>query len=590
MLSLMKILSGVPASQGIVAGKAFIYLEGAIPEPPRYQIEKNQVETEWKRFHNAVETVINEAEALFTDALQEMHQNQADILATHIAMLQDIEFTEQIRARVEKTFMNIESVLLDVSQEFTQKLIISPDTALQERASDISDITKRLLHSLMSIEQDTLSTISEDVILVAHDLLPSEIMVMNRKRVKGIATDLGSKTSHTAILAQSLGIPAVLGLSCATKEISAGDTLIIQGNSGEVIINPISSYITQMQQDIGTYQKRLDALQELRELPTVTLDGRLVSLRANIELPYEVEQAISHGAEGIGLFRSEFLFIDPSLSTDEEAQYQVYRQVAATMGDLPVTIRTIDIGGDKALPTLQAMDEKNPLLGWRAIRFSLSRPDIFKAQLRAILRASVSKNLQIMFPMISGIEELIQAKAIFEEAKEECRAKNQPFAEDIQLGIMVEIPSAAITADILAKESDFFSIGTNDLMQYTLAVDRNNENVNYLAQPFHPAILRTLRTVFSAAQEQGIPVALCGELARMPRAVPLLLGMGLNEFSMTPVSIPLVKRIIRSLNYEDCKRLAAQALECTSYIQVGDLLDQWMIAQQLNGAATDGYY
>jgi phosphotransferase system enzyme I (PtsI) len=406
--------------------------------------------------------------------------------------------------------------------------------------------------------------------------MPSEVLAMNKDRVKGILMDMGGRTSHTAILARAFGVPAVLGLSTVTREITTGDILVVDGGAGQVIINPSKNVLLKYQDAIKQYQRKRDKLLSEVDLPAETKDGCRVILKANIEVPEEAGQALRYGAEGIGLYRSEFLFLTPGLAAEEERQYQAYSSVLKAMDGLPVTIRTLDVGGDKVSPNIQSADDKNPLLGWRAIRMCLALPDLFKTQLRAILRASIYGNVQIMFPMISGIEELEQALALLEEAKGECRQRKQRFAKNIAVGTMIEIPSAAMTADILAEKSDFFSVGTNDLLQYTLAVDRGNERVSYLAQPFHPAMLRLLKRTIDAAHNRGIRAAMCGELAGTPAATAILLGMGLDEFSMTAASIPLVKRIIRGITMENCRTLAEKVLADSSYKQTNALVNAWM--------------
>ncbi|MDR3333545.1 MAG: phosphoenolpyruvate--protein phosphotransferase [Treponema sp.] len=572
----MKILTGIPVSPGIAIEQVFLYLEEDFSELPRYSIRKNQVEAEWKRLMTATADAVEEVRALYDQASREMSKEQADIFGAHLMMLEDTAFQDQMKERLQTTLQNIEWVVWSISHELVQKLMGAPDPYLRERAVDISDVSRRLLNRLLSITRVSLANLSQDVILVAHDLLPSDVLVMNKNRVKGIAMDMGSRTCHTAILARAFEIPAVLGLSAITKEINDSEKLIVNGGSGEVTINPDKAARVQYEGAVLQYRKKEDEFLALRDLPAETLDGHRVILKANIEIPEEVEHLARYGAEGIGLYRSEFLLLTSGQATEEERQYRAYRQVLEAAGNLPVTIRTVDSGGDKLLPEFQSPDEKNPLLGWRAIRFSLARPELFKAQLRAILRSGVHGNVQIMFPMISGIEELEQARALLEDAKVECRQKGQPYAEAIEVGTMIEIPSAAMTADILATKSDFFSIGTNDLIQYSLAVDRGNERVGYLAQPTHPGVLRFIKKTIDAAHKQGIPVAMCGELAGDPAVTALLLGLRLDEFSMTASAIPLVKRIIRGVDLESCRTLAAKALECTSYRHVITLMEAWM--------------
>ncbi|MDR0378092.1 MAG: phosphoenolpyruvate--protein phosphotransferase [Spirochaetaceae bacterium] len=578
-------LTGISVSAGIVIGKAFLYLGGELPDIPQYAIKKNQIKSEWSRFQNAVRDALGEVQALHDLAKAEMTENQADIFAAHRMMLEDSDFHDQIKSRLESRLENIEHVVREISHEMTEKLAALPDAYLRERAVDITDVSNRIINALLSTKQSLTVSIKEDVILVAHDLLPSELLALDRKHVKGIVMDMGSRTSHTAILAQAFNIPAVLGLSSATTKIAAGDTLVIDGPSGQVIINPSANDMAGYTKAAGRYRRTAAESLTMGELPAETRDGYRVRLKANIETPEDAERALRYGAEGVGLYRSEFFFLTggqlaggqsaEDRTADEERQYQAYSRVFSVMGEKPVTIRTLDAGGDKLLPGLQAGDEKNPLLGWRAIRFCLAMPELFKTQLRAILRAGVHGNGRIMFPLISGIEELEQALALLEEAKAECRSRGQPYADTIEAGIMIELPSAAMTADILARRAAFFSIGTNDLIQYSLAADRGNEKVNYLAQWSHPAVLRFLRGIIDAAHEAKLTAAMCGELAGVPQAAALLTGLGLDEFSMTASSIPLIKRVIRGTTLADCRELARQALDCVSYKDVTALLESW---------------
>jgi phosphotransferase system enzyme I (PtsI) len=572
----MKKLNGISASPGIVIGKFFFYQGNEFHDIPRYAVGKTQVDSEWRRFLTAVEAAMEDVRALYDKAVLETSKEKANIFQAHLMMLEDMEFQNQIKERLEADRENIEWIVWDISREIVSKMLSSPDAYLRERAVDIADVSHRLMHKLLGIKEFSLADLTEDVILVAHDLLPSEVLTMNKDRVKGILTDMGGPTSHTAILARAFGIPAVLGLSAVTREVNAGDILVVDGNAGQVIINPNKNALVKYQEAIKQYQRKRDKLLSSVDLPAETTDGHRVSLKANIEIPEEVEQVLRHGAEGIGLYRSEFLYLTPGQAAEEEWQYQAYSRVLKAMGDLPVTIRTLDVGGDKVSPNIQSSSDKNPLLGWRAIRMCLAMPDIFKTQLRAILRASVHGNVKIMFPMISGVEELEQALLLLEEVKAECLQKKQRFSKTIEVGTMIEIPSAALTADVLACKSDFFSLGTNDLLQYTLAVDRGNEKVSYLAQPFHPAMLRILKLTIDAAHARGIKAAMCGELAGVPLVTPVLLGLGLDEFSMAASAIPMVKQIIRGITMEDCRILAEKAMLSTSYKQTDALVNAWM--------------
>jgi phosphotransferase system enzyme I (PtsI) len=571
----MEQLSGIPASAGIVTGEAFLYLEHELPEIRRYAILPEAVASEWERFLDAKEKASAEIAALLAGAAG-VGREQAAIFEAQMLMAQDPDMHRQVRERLEGGLENVEWTLWSISQNLSRKLFNSADPYLRERASDIIDVSRRIIDALLSIKRFSLADLEKDVILVVHDLLPTDALAMKKAHVKGIVMDSGSRTSHVAILARAFGIPAVLGLSNATHLVKNEDSLIVDGTEGWVLVNPDRESLRRFTRMGDEFRRAAGELLGQRDLPAVTLDGRKITLKANIEIPEEAEGALDFGAEGIGLYRSEFLFLSPGHPAEEQEQFLAYRRVLQAMDGKPVTIRTLDLGGDKILPDLQGGNEKNPLLGWRATRFCLSLPELFKTQLRALLRASVEGNLRIMFPMISGIGEFVDVLALLETAKAECREQGLPFNEEMPVGVMIEVPSAALTADILAQAADFFSIGTNDLLQYTMAVDRGNEKVSYLAQPLHPAVLRSIRMTIDGAHSRGIPAALCGELAGDPLAAPALLGLGLDEFSMTASSIPLVKKIIRSVSMKDCEALAASLLAAPSHHMVTALLEDWL--------------
>ncbi|MDR0450357.1 MAG: phosphoenolpyruvate--protein phosphotransferase [Treponema sp.] len=572
----MKKLTGIPASPGISVGKALLFLESEYPDIPRFSIPKRRADEELKRLDKAINEAMAELSLIHDRAIREMSREQADIFAAHLLMLDDPDFRNQLKTRFNETRLNMEWVVWDVVRELTQKMMASSEPLFRERSADINDISRRILSHLLCVKRVSLAELDRDVIVVAHDILPSEILTMNRSRVKALLADEGGRTSHLAILARAFGIPAVLGLAAATKEISSEDTLMVNGETGEVFVNPAKRELEGFKEEGLRYNKRLKESLSCKSFPAETRDGVRITLNANIEIPEEAEQVLNYGAEGIGLYRSEFLFLTPGQTAAEERQYQAYTKVLKALEGRLVTIRTVDIGGDKILPDFRAADEKNPLLGWRAIRFSLALPELFKTQLRAILRSSVNGNVRILFPLISGVEELEQARGFLEEAKAECRAKGQAYAEHIEVGAMIEVPSAAITADILAERADFFSIGTNDLIQYSLAVDRGNERVNYLARSTHPAVLRLLKNVIDVARRKGIKVAMCGEMAGDPGCTALLLGLGLDEFSMTAQAIPQIKRIVRELSVNDCRKLAEEALRGSSWKQNAALVESWM--------------
>lgn len=559
----MRELEGISASPGIAIGTVFLYLDAA-PSVPRYEIDNEQVTTEMQRLHNAVEKAETELQRLKEQREEEHDDETLKFLDSHLLMLKDPSLFENVEQKLHELEMNVEWVLYRVTQDLTGKLSASGDEYLRERTADLNDVSKRLLDHLMYRDRISLADLQQEVILVTHDLMPSDALAMNSRMVKGIAMDAGGKTSHTAILARSFEIPAVLGLSEVTRSVTSGEQIIIDGNRGRIITQPDQKAVQRYLRVQSEWRQHEVQLMGLNELRAETRDGKLIQLKANIEVPEEVDAVLSHGADGVGLYRSEFLFLRPGGLPTEDEQYEAYTHVLEAMNGAPVTIRTLDVGGDKISPDLRETKEKNPILGWRAIRYCLANPDLFKTQLRALLRSSVKGALRIMFPMISGLEELYAAYEVLEEVKEELRTEEIPFSEEVPVGIMIEVPSAALTADILTHKADFFSIGTNDLIQYTIAVDRGNENIAYLYRPFHPGVLRLLKSVIDAAHTGGIPVAMCGEMAGDPDATVVLLGLGLDEFSMGAVGIPEVKRIIRSVSLSEAEEVVGNILEMRS--------------------------
>jgi phosphotransferase system enzyme I (PtsI) len=570
-------LSGIPASKGVAIGKALLYLEDALPEIPCYNIKKSQVNGEWKRFLSA--------KAEITDRIREklsgmpvrdkngQRDEQRDILEAQLFMFEDVDFHEKARNELEDKLLNIEQIVWNVSQEIIQKLSLLPGAGFKERIADVSGMAQELLHRLLAVKQFSLADLDEEVIVAARDLLPSQALAMNRDFVKAIVTDAGSNISHTAIIARASEIPAVMGLSAASIQIKSGDTLIVDGGEGVVFIDPDEETLDRYQQLIKESRARVKQAKSLNGYSAETRDGRHITLKVNMETPSELKKALAYGAEGVGLYRSEFLFLAEGTAADEESQYMAYSGMLKAARGLPVTIRTLDAGGDKIIPDLfQSSGEKNPLLGWRSIRFSLSMPDIFKTQLRAVLRASVHGNVRVMFPLISGIAELKQALKIWEEAKAECTDRKQAYKEDIPVGIMIEVPSAALVAGKLIKKADFFSIGTNDLIQYTLGVDRGNERVSYLAEPKHPAILHLIKMTIDAAHKHGKQAAMCGEMAGDAKLTRLLIGLGLDEFSMNSAALSDVKQIIRESSFAECQKLARRALRLAGAEEVSALL------------------
>jgi phosphotransferase system enzyme I (PtsI) len=564
-------LNGIPASPGIAVAPVFLFAIEDAQAVPLRRIAVSEVAAEWERFRAAVEKAKQEVTVLRDKAMAEAGEEQAAIFESHLLMIDDPDIRERMERSLGSSLVNVERVLMDIERELVEKLDKAEDASLRERVTDIKDVSRRILGHLLEREGPSLAGISEDVVLVARDLLPSDMISMNRARVKAVITEAGGRTSHVAILARAFEIPAVLGVAGALSRLRDAKIVSVDGDRGLVVADPDEAALSLAAVARDEAAAHLLELAALRDLPAVTSDGVRVLVKANIEVPEEAEAVLAHGADGIGLFRSEFLFLGGHVP-DEEEQLRAYRSVIEAMKGKPVTIRTLDIGGDKVLPELGAQDEKNPLLGWRAIRFCLSREDIFKIQLRAMLRAAVYGELRIMFPMIATGDELDRALVLVDEARAECLAKGQKVATELPVGIMIEIPGAAMTSDILARKADFFSIGTNDLIQYTMAVDRGNEKVAYLHEPYHPAVLRLVARTIENGKAAGIPVGMCGEMAADPASAVVLLGLGLEEFSMSSAAVPAVKRAIRSTSLEEAKAVAAAAMALSSSSEVAAYL------------------
>lgn len=563
----MNIIKGIPASPGIAAGEAFVlHEEEAII--PRYSIARNEVSAEWERFLKALTAARNDISSIRDKTSRDMGDDHAAIFDAHLLMLEDPEMLSALEESLGQYLYNIEWILHKYSQKIIGQIEGLNDPILQERSVDVHDITQRLLSHLMHRERSTVPEPGNDIILVSKNLLPSEFISMDKSRIKGMAMLVGGKTSHTAILARAFEIPAVLGIGNILKSIKTGQSIILDGDAGTVFLNPDKSEIARARKAIKKKEKREELFVRDAHLPATTQDGFSVKLKANLEVPEEALNALKHGAQGVGLFRSEFLFLTPGRPPDEETQYLAYRRVVEAMEGRPVTIRTLDVGGDKILPSFVMDEEVNPLLGWRAIRYCLFDKEMFLTQLRAILRASAHGDLRIMFPMISGVGELEATLEVLEAARESLASEGKKIAESIPVGIMIEVPGAAMTADIMAKRVDFMSIGTNDLIQYSLAVDRGNERVAYLYEPFHPAVLRFIKLAIDAGKKAGIPVAMCGEMASDLYALPVLLGLGLDEFSMSAIAIPEIKALIRSLTMDEARKLTEKVMLMESHSDV----------------------
>ena len=571
----MEEFEGISASPGIAIGPAFYYVDDT-PTIPRYSIESHQIDSEMERYFDAISKAKDEIESLKRQSHDEIGEEHVRFLDTHVLMLQDPEFTQNMEEKLNGHKRNVEWVFYRQITDMMGKLAESSDDYLRERTVDIEDVSRRVLNHLVNRERVSLADLDRESILITHDLLPSDAIAMDKRMVKGIAMDAGGKTSHTAILARAFEIPAVLGLSNVSEAARAGAEIIVDGNRGKVIVEPDAETRERYQAMRDEWHRHEVQMLKLNDLPAETRDGKLIALKANIEIPEEVDSVSGHGADGVGLFRSEFLFLQPGKLPSEDEQVEAYSHVLRAMGSKPVTIRTLDVGGDKVVPEFKDFSERNPILGWRAIRFCLSHTDVFKTQLRALLRSSVEGTLQIMFPMISGIEELNAACEVLEEVKDELRRAGIAFDEDVPVGIMIEVPSAAMTADLLARKVSFFSIGTNDLIQYTIAVDRGNERIAYLYEPFHPGVLRLIKLIIESGHDHGIPVGMCGEMAGDPTAAVILLGLGLDEFSMGSVGIPEVKQIVRAVSMGEAEDIVGDVLEMRSYVEIENYMRKLM--------------
>ncbi|PRS30104.1 phosphoenolpyruvate--protein phosphotransferase [Bacillus pumilus] len=565
----MQQLKGIGASAGVAIAKAYRLEE---PDLTVHQKDINDPETEVKRFEEAIHVSKQELEAIKEHALKELGQDKADIFSAHLLVLSDPELLNPVKDKINSDKVNAEFALKETATMFVTMFEAMDNEYMKERAADIRDVTKRVTGHLLGVDIPNPSMISEEVVIIAEDLTPSDTAQLNRQFVKGFATDIGGRTSHSAIMARSMEIPAVVGTKEATKTVKNNDLIIVDGISGDVIIQPSEDEVKAYQKKHEDYLAKKVEWAKLVDQPTVTKDGVHVELAANIGTPEDVKGVLENGGEAVGLYRTEFLYMGRDQLPTEEEQFDAYKTVLEKMEGKAVVVRTLDIGGDKELPYLQLPKEMNPFLGFRAIRLCLEEQEIFRTQLRALLRASTYGNLKIMFPMIATLSEFREAKAILLEEKEALVAAGTDVSDSIEIGIMVEIPSTAVIADQFAKEVDFFSIGTNDLIQYTMAADRMNERVSYLYQPYNPAILRLITLVIEAAHKEGKWVGMCGEMAGDEIAIPLLLGLGLDEFSMSATSILPARTQLSKLSKAEAASFKEHILSLSTTEEVVDFV------------------
>jgi phosphotransferase system enzyme I (PtsI) len=561
------ILAGIPASPGIAMGEVHL-LDRELLQIKEEKLKPEEVEPEIRRFKRALETTKEELLQIKEKVEKSMEPTQAKIFDAHIEILKDDHINQQVIQEISESMTNAEFVYKKTAEETIKAISSAEGKYMRERAYDIEAVSNRLLYNLLGIKHLTTAPLLSPAILVARSLSPGDVVHMRKDKVLGFAADSGGGTSHVALLAKALGIPAVLGLKNAFNKVKEKQNLILDGDRGILILSPDQETLKEYESKRKNILDKKKRLLELKTLPSETLDHRKIQLQANIELPEDVDSALNYGAEGIGVYRTEYLYLTESTFPSEEEQYRAYRKVLEKMSPNPVVIRTYDLGGDKFRHDLGESYEANPFLGWRAIRACLDLPLIFKNQLKAMLRASGFGNLKIMFPMISGVEELKRAKKILNEVKEELKSQKIAFDENVEVGIMMEIPSACLVADSLAQECDFFSIGTNDLIQYSLAVDRGNARVANLYETYHPAILKLIKQTIDSAHKNKIWVGLCGEMAADPFATVLLIGMGVDELSTSPMAIPQIKKIISSISYKEAKELADKVLGLTKIEQI----------------------
>lgn len=563
------IIKGIAASDGVAIAKAYLLVE---PDLSFSNEKTDQPEAEVQKFNEALNNSKIELTKIRNHAEEQLGADKAAIFDAHLLVLDDPELIQPIEEKIKNESASAPQALTEVTQNFITIFESMDNEYMKERAADIRDVAKRVLAHILGVELPNPSIIDESVIIVAHDLTPSDTAQLNKQYVQGFVTNIGGRTSHSAIMSRSLEIHAVVGTKSISESVQQGDMVIVDGLTGDVIVNPSDDEIKAYQHKRESFFADREALKQLRDEPSKTLDGHEVELAANIGTPNDLEGVHNNGAEGIGLYRTEFLYMGRDNMPTEDEQFEAYKKVLESMEGKRVVVRTLDIGGDKELPYLNLPEEMNPFLGYRAIRLCLDQPEIFRPQLRALLRASAYGKLNIMFPMVATIQEFRDAKALLLEEKENLKQEGVEVSDDIELGIMVEIPATAALADVFAKEVDFFSIGTNDLIQYTMAADRMSERVSYLYQPYNPSILRLIKQVIDASHQEGKWTGMCGEMAGDETAIPLLIGLGLDEFSMSATSILKARRQIKDLSRTEMVQLADRALNCATVDEVVDLV------------------
>lgn len=574
----MKKFKGIPVSPGITIGKAYVLRREDVFAAKPIPVSDSEVAREIARFQDALTRTRAEILGIRKKISSELGNEHSEIFNAHLMILEDHTLIEDVIGVIKSRKVVAEFAFSSVIQRYFEAFAKIDDEYLRERIADIKDIGKRLLKNLHGREKTEFHEPAEKIIIIAHDLSPSDTAMMNKDKVLAFVTEIGGPTSHTAILGRSMEIPSVVGMDRVTNEVKTSDIVIVDGTHGVLIVNPDEQTIEQYTQEGKRFSAFVSELDKLRDLPAQTKDGKKIDLAANIEFHDEIPSVVSHGADGIGLYRTEYFYLNRTDLPTEDEQYEAYNQVAEKMAPKPVIVRTLDLGGDKFLSSLDLPQEMNPFLGWRAIRFCLTKVDIFKIQLRAILRASVHGNIKIMYPMISSVGELRRANQILEECRVELREKKIPFDEKMEIGAMIEIPSAALTSDVLAREVNFFSIGTNDLIQYALAVDRVNEKIAYLYEPTHPAILKLIKQVIENAHRFSRWVGSCGEMSGDPAIAILLLGLGIDEISTSPAALPKVKKAIRSVTLAEAQDIAARALEFSTGQEIMDYLTEKLYA------------